>query len=136
MGANANIYSALCSQVASAFPGVPIAWPNKEYLPTEGVSFIEVGSTKPDMRYAMGINGMEEHTGIFVLTINVPKGTALDGALEMADSAKAVYHRGATCSYGGVNVRIEGFNVGAPIPTQKAWTQLPCLIPWRCHVNP
>lgn len=136
MGATADIFEALCSGVEDAFPNLDIAWENVEYDPKDGDTFVEVVIKKTFNKQGMGQEAFVEHTGLLYFLINVPTGTAGVAARELADAANSVYSRGATFSSGEVEVRIEGFDTGQLVPSQKAWAQLPCIVRWRCHVPP
>ena len=135
MGAFSDIYGALCSKVEDAFPDVDIAWENIDYEPLESSTFVQPFLGTAHTRQGLGQDALIEHYGLFHLVINVPNGTSSVAARDLADYANTVYYRGATISFGDVDVLVEGFDFSSPLlMTQKAWAQLPCSVRWRCHV--
>ena len=130
-----DMREALYAGVLAAAGSVHVEWENKGKLdPPELLeSHIRVDVDPSKTISAMGIHAYEEHRGILLLTIYCPLDMGTSELTGIADQIRDTMHRGAVFSSGGVDVRIERFQMNS-ISYQKAWATMPISIYWHSYI--
>jgi hypothetical protein len=83
---------------------------------------------------SIGVNGIDEHDGVFQVTLYYPNNTG-DGAVNAkADAVAAVFKAGATFTSGGQSVVVTRTGVGAG-RNDAGWYRVVVSIYWRSKVN-
>jgi len=129
-----DIVEALFEGARVATAGLDQAWENSAYEPVEGRPYAKMSTPVNKTDPGMGQEGLNQHRGIFEISLFYPLGAGSLPALRMADHIAGVLARGSDLNFGTAKVRVESVSRGAFI-YDKAWAQLPLNIKWRCHAG-
>lgn len=127
MSAHRSVFAPLDTRMAAYTPALPIAWPNRVYTPTTGVSYLKVDHLpSPTVRRSIGSDGQNVYTGIFQVVGNTPADKGPGEAEILADSIANFFPLGAVYS----GVRIAAVSV-APAVTDAPWYRTPVSITYE-----
>jgi hypothetical protein len=120
-----DIQAALDTKLAT-LTGTPVAFPNIPYEPKAGTAYIRANFLPSETQQAsMGDNGKDLTTGLYRLSLFVPKGS---GRPSQLDTLGDLFKRGTTLTYNGVNVRVRAVSIGSPLETDSAWYSIPVTV--------
>lgn len=136
MNAFTNIRTALVTafRAGSFFTDANTAFENRTFTP--GVAPWAQLHLMPNAPSAtsIGINGIDEHDGVFQAAIYYPNNSGDGAANAKADEIAAVFKAGAAFTSGGQSVVITRTGVGAG-RNDAGWYRVVVSIYWRSKVN-
>lgn len=100
--------SAALDQRLNTMSGLPsTAWENAAFTPVNGTLYIRP-TILPNTtsQAALGTSGIDEHLGIYQITIFAPAGKGKKEATEMADTLANRFKRGTDLVYNSLEVRL------------------------------
>lgn len=122
---HASLTAALDTQLNAISPKPPIAWPNGDYTPTEGTTFLRV-SVLPANTATATIAASDEYRGVYEVAVFAASG-AYKGAAEAQAVAVATQMAHKTLTYSGFTVYTRAATVGQGI-RQGGWYVVPVSI--------
>lgn len=134
---NDAIQAALATRLRTLSPALPFAWPNSAYTPTIGTAFARVGflpaqTANPTM--GAGALDVKRYNGVMQVSLCYPINTGEGDPRRKADAVIALFPRGSTFSYGGVDVHIDYTPSASPGFSQDAWYVLPVSVYYRADI--
>jgi hypothetical protein len=136
MSAFTNIRNALVAgfRTGAFFSDANTAYENRTFTPgTAAWAAVHLMPNTPSAT-SIGVNGIDEHDGVFQVAIYYPINTGDGAANAKADAIAAVFKAGATFTSGGQAVVITRTGVGAG-RNDAGWYRLTVSIYWRAKVN-
>jgi hypothetical protein len=120
-----DIQAALDTKL-STLSGTPIAFPNIPYEPQSGTTYVRANFLPSETEQAsMGDNGKDLTTGLYRLSLVIPKGS---GRPTQLDTLGDLFKRGTTLTHNGVKVRVRAVSIGSPLDTDSAWYSIPVTV--------
>jgi hypothetical protein len=114
---------------------IAVAYPNDNYNPSEGTSYIKVdllpSETVPE---AIGIGSKTRHSGIYQLMVIVPKYNSLGGVKVVVDKLKKFFKMSTTVTFNQVFIRITKFQVNS-YREDEVWFYQPVSIYYRSDLE-
>lgn len=134
-----GILSALLTRLQALSPVIDIARPGKTYIPVEGVPYQRVHllpTATQNFTQGDPASILEEHSGLFQISLNYPYGKGAGDALTRAGLIKNHFKRGSTLTAAnGVIVRIlRTASIGPELPGDAGWFVIPVSVPYFCHI--
>ena len=127
-----DIQAALDTRLSALAGGNPIAWPNIEYAPTGGTTYLRPSFLPADtLQSGLGVTGLDETNGIYQVDV-VYK--ANSGRTTVADAVADHFKRGTVASYNGVNVRVRSVSI-APAIFEGAWHFVPVSVSFQTYTE-
>ncbi len=109
-----RINAALVTAYGEALPGVPTAYEGASFTPTTGTKWAQLNNLRAGADVAsLGVSGMDEHTGVFQIDVNVPEDTGTGVLLADADTLRAYFVAGRSFTYQTQTVRVRRADVSA-----------------------
>lgn len=131
MSVFSDIPAALMARVQSIPSSPPVAWPNTEYKPVIGDSYLKV-MRLPAETITNDLSYGEMHTGILQIDAAVPiaKGEGL--ALTLADTIADHFKAQRVLTHSGQDVRIRSVSIAQGI-TDESWYAIPISIDYEAY---
>ena len=128
-----RILEAFMSHLATAsLGGVPIAWPNVNYEPTTGTTFLKADWLPAQTTTAtLGPTGVNRHRGIFQVQAYVEVGKGSVAAMELLGQVATRFAKGTSMTRDGVTVLIDSPPYPAPRIIEGAWAIYTLTIPYQ-----
>lgn len=105
--------NARMTEYQTAYP-IDIVYPNTDYTPTIGTSFLQVFFLHGDTtQVEIGTDSDDRAPGIYQVNLNVQSNEGSGEATTIITQLKEYFKRGTIASYNGLNVRITSFNIGS-----------------------
>lgn len=107
-----------------------IAFPNVDFNPQPGTPYLASKiAARTAMVIGVGRNAPIQHTGVYQVSVNYPKGIGLADMLAKADIIAGYFTLGLTIAAGSSNIIIQ--NVRTPPEVQSEnWVTVPVMIDW------
>jgi hypothetical protein len=129
-----DIVEALYAGAKLATADIGQDWENMGYEPKEGTPYARMSLPVNFVDPGMGVDGLNQHRGIFEISLFYPLGAGVLPMRRKADAIAGILGRGSEHIFGSAKVRVESISPGGLI-YDKAWAQLPLNIKWRCHAG-
>tara|TARA_R110000803_G_scaffold37766_3_gene81487 strand:- start:52 stop:459 length:408 start_codon:yes stop_codon:yes gene_type:complete len=127
-----DIQAALDTRLASIAGSPPIAWPNIEYEPTGGTTYLRPAFLPAEtLQSGLGSEGLDETNGIYQIDVVYKVGS---GRSSLVDSVADHFKRGTVATYNGVNVRIRSVSI-APAIFDIAWHFVPVSVSFQTYTE-
>lgn len=120
-----DMQAALDTQLSTLTGGYDIAWPNVDYKPTAGSTFLRASFLPGDTeQVTLGGSGKDETNAIYQVDVVSPRGS---GRTSIPDAIADHFSRGSVLTYNGVNLRVRSVSIG-PAINDGAWHFVPVSI--------
>tara|TARA_R110000851_G_scaffold40345_1_gene101792 strand:+ start:908 stop:1315 length:408 start_codon:yes stop_codon:yes gene_type:complete len=134
MSAFTDISAALDARTNSL--SLPTAWENVTFTPTTGTLYIRPTLIPAYTEQAgLGLNGLDEHAGIYQIDIIASGSTGKGEATIKADAIADHFKRGLVLTYNGVNVRLSKTSRGVG-KRDEAFFVIPIFITYKVFTQP
>jgi len=135
MSSYKEITRALSTQLSTLSGGWDIAWPNLEYEPVVGTSYLRLSFLPALTEQAdLGTAGMNNNLGIAQIDIfdETENHEGWGVIYEKADQIAEHFRRGTKLVNGGITVTIESVDIG-PMFNEGGWLQMPVSVNYRSY---
>lgn len=123
-----NLSAALDGHLETLSGAPDIAWPNSQYEPAIGSSWVRPTLLPGDTAAAtLGASGTDEQIGIYQVDVFTPLGAGKTAAFQLADSIAEHFKPVTELTYSGQMVRCVSVSIGAP-EEAEGWYMLPVRI--------
>lgn len=129
----ADINAALVVAYQGAALGLPTAWEGVDFTPPADADWAQLYLLPaPTTIDTLGPGGLDLHTGIFQIDLNVPQNSGTGALLGYADALRTAFKAGNNASHNGQNVLI--LDCSRSKLTQAAgWLTVSMSISWRAY---
>jgi hypothetical protein len=119
-----ELETALGQQVDAIADGTPIAWPNRDYDPADGVPYIEFRHSPVSVDDPTGNGEYEYQRGLLLLTVVTERGKYSGEANGIAQALREGFRKSLRLSAGSGNVVINAPpSFGSPFVDGVYWRQ-------------
>jgi len=127
-----DIQAAFDNRLQSMSGGYDIAWPNIEFEPDAGTTFLRPAFLPADtLQVGLGSDGLDDTRGIYQIDVVTPAGS---GRTTISDEVADFFKRGTTLSFNGVNIRIRSASIG-PAIREGAWNFIPVSVSFQTYTE-
>lgn len=120
-----DMQAALDTQLNALAGGYDIAWPNVDFKPTAGSTFLRASFIPGEtVQVSLGGSGKDETNAIYQVDVVSPRGS---GRSSVADSIADHFSRGSVLAYNGTKLRVRSVSIG-PAINDGAWHFVPVSI--------
>lgn len=128
-----NISGALDGHLNTMVDLPPVAWPNSDYSPSEGIIFLSVdlltaSTSNIDLSY------LENHAGVYQVTVVAPAEQYKAESQALADKVADHFLSTRQLTYNGLTLKVDtaSFSTGF---IDGAWYQIPVSIAYRAYIQ-
>lgn len=127
-----DLQAALDTRLSTLAGGYEIAWPNTDFAPSAGQTFLSP-SFLPDqtLQVGLGATGKDETNGIYQIDVVYPAGS---GRSTIPDALADHFKRGTVLSYNGTTVRIRSVSIESAI-TDGAYHFVPVTVSFQTYTD-
>lgn len=118
--------------ITQAF-GLPIAYENVDYTPTQGTAYVEIRMF-PNEERAADLNSTNETTGLMQFTLRYPEGEGAMPAKQKRQAILDAYPIGRVLTYSGQRVTITGTDPFNAYP-DDGWFKVIGRVFYRASTN-
>ena len=127
-----DIQAALDSRLSSYTGDYQVAWPNTNFEPEAGQTFLSPSFIPAEtVQASLGSDGKDNTTGIYQIDVVYPAGS---GRSTVPDGLADHFKRGTVLSYNGVNVRIRSVSI-SPALTEGAFHFVPISVDFYTYTD-
>lgn len=127
-----DIQAALDTRLGTLSGGYDIAWPNLNYEPAAGSTFITPNFIPTEtLQVGLGASGKDETNGIYQIDVVYPAGS---GRSTIPDVVADHFKRGTVLSYNGVNIRVRSVSIAQAI-TDGAFHFVPVSVDFQTYTD-
>jgi hypothetical protein len=120
-----DMQAALDTQLNTLAGGYDIAWPNVDFKPAAGSTFLRASFIPGEtVQVSLGGSGKDETNAIYQVDVVSPRGS---GRSSVADSIADHFSRGSVLAYNGTKLRVRSVSIG-PAINDGAWHFVPVSI--------
>ena len=111
---------------------VPVAWPNIDYNPSDGVYYQPYLIPVETKKIGFSLTDDNDYAGIFQVSVNFYKGTGTAECRQAVDDLLTGFYKGVSQTVNGDRVFIEQSSVAAQVEKTEGWFYIPVSIRYRC----
>jgi hypothetical protein len=128
-----DINAALVVAYQGASLGLPTAWEGVDFTPPTDAPWAQFYMLPAPVSVdTLGANGLDLHTGVLQIDLNVPQNTGTGALLGYADTLRGVFKAGTSTAHNGQSVLI--LDCSRSRLTQAAgWLIVSMSITWRAY---
>jgi hypothetical protein len=128
-----DINAALVVAYQGASLGLPTAWEGVDFTPPANAPWAQLYLLPaPTSVDTLGANGLDLHTGILQIDLNMSQNSGTGGLLGYADTLRGVFKAGTSATHNGQSVLI--LDCSRSRLTQAAgWLTVRMTITWRAY---
>ena len=131
MGVPRDLSSAFEQRLAAYTPALPIAYPNETYTPNVGVAYLKpYRLPAKTIRNTIGVNGLNEYSGIYQISVAYPSKGGQGPAETYADGLTGWFPPGLTLTIGTTTVVVTSISQ-LPASTEPDWYTIPISVSYR-----
>ena len=131
-----NISAALDSRLNTLLGSSPIAWENTAFTPVKDTLYLSQHILPAStIQAGLGVNGLDEHIGIYQIDVYAPKGKGRGDAEAKADAVADHFKRGTDLVYGGTYVKLGNVSRNAGLMDEERFV-ISITINYMAHVTP
>ena len=133
MSAYKEIVNAIADRLDDMSGGWAVAYPNVEYTPVAGTSYLQLDILPALTEQAeLGTAGQNSNLGIAQITIHYSGANGWGKIYDKADQIAEWFKRGTKLVNGGITVTIESVQIG-PMLNDEGWLNFPVSINYRAY---
>lgn len=127
-----DIQAALDARLSTLAGGYSIAWPNTQFEPAAGSTFLTPSFLPNEtLQVGLGTNGKDETNGLYQIDVVYPAG---NGRSTIPDTVADHFKRGTVLSYNGTTVRIRSVSIDSAI-TDGAYHFVPVTVSFQTYTD-
>jgi hypothetical protein len=128
-----DINAALVVAYQGASLGLPTAWEGVDFTPPADAAWAQLWMLPAPVSIdTLGANGLDLHTGVLQIDLNVPQNTGTGALLGYADTLRSAFKAGNNTTHNGQSVLI--LDCSRSRLTQAAgWLTVSMSITWRAY---